>query len=344
MNTRTVLSMRSKPVVARGSICCSLLPYVTSYASLDMATWSREETLRLIEIWGDDRIQAQLEGVHRNQDVFTKIAREMSESGFERTFQQCRDKLKKLKSEYRKLKDKQGKTGESKRKDWDYFEVMDAILGTKPATQPPVVVDTLQDSSDIQEDATDPEHEIIDDIPEDSGTVVSAREESSVPKSRTTTPSPSPTAVIGSRKRKDKAENTVAEMLQKVVECQSATEQKLMELEEKQMEREIQLRREEREFQLRMMQMLVGRPSFYTDQPPMPYQASPPIPFLFGSSPPPHHLTFMKDKTLMKSSRSIHAHVAICIKNTLKVYTNFQAMPACYSNIRTYTIIIINVW
>ena len=80
-----------------------------------MATWSKEETLRLIEIWGDDRIQAQLE-VHRNQDVFTKIAREMSESGFERTFQQCRDKLKKLKREYRKIKDKQGKTGESKRK------------------------------------------------------------------------------------------------------------------------------------------------------------------------------------------------------------------------------------
>ena len=68
-----------------------------------MATWSKEETLQLIEIWGDDSVQAQLEGVHRNQDVFTKIAREMSESGFERTFQQCRHKLKKLKSEYIKI-------------------------------------------------------------------------------------------------------------------------------------------------------------------------------------------------------------------------------------------------
>ena len=102
---------------------------------------------------------------------------------------------------------------------------MDTILGTKPATQPPVVVDTLQDSSDFQEDGTDPEHELIDDIPEELGTIVSASEESSVPKSRTTMPSPSPAAVKGSRKRKDKAENTVAE-------CQSATEQKLMELEE----------------------------------------------------------------------------------------------------------------
>ena len=79
-----------------------------------MATWSKEETLRLMEIWGDDRIQAQLEGTHRNNDVYTKIAREMSEAGFERTFQQCRDKLKKRKGKYRKLKDKQGRTGEGR--------------------------------------------------------------------------------------------------------------------------------------------------------------------------------------------------------------------------------------
>ena len=264
-----------------------------------MATWSKEETLRLIEIWGDDRIRAQLEGVHRNQDVFTKIAREMSESGFERTFQQCRDKLKKLRSEYRKIKDKQGKTGESKRKDWNYVEPMDAILGTKPATHPPVVVDTLQDSSDIQEDMTENENEIH----ENPGTSASASEESNMPKSRTTTPSPSPGVVIKSRKRKHKAESTVAEMLQMVAECQSATDQKLLELEEKrlkleeqQIEREVQLRQEEREFQLRMMQMLVARPSFYPNEPPMPYSNRPPMPY-------PHHPTSTKDKTLMNSNR-----------------------------------------
>ena len=51
---------------------------------------------------------------------------------------------------------------------------MDAILGTKPATHPPVVVDTLQDSSDIQEDMTENENE----IPENPGTSASASEES----------------------------------------------------------------------------------------------------------------------------------------------------------------------
>ena len=128
----------------------------------------------------------------------------MSESGFERTFQQYRDKLKKLRSEYRNIKDKQGKTGESKRKDWDYFEPMYTIFGTKPATHPPVVVDILQDSSDIQEDMTENENE----IPENPGTSASASEESNMPKSRTTTPSPSPGVVIKSRKRKHKAESS----------------------------------------------------------------------------------------------------------------------------------------
>ena len=162
---------------------------------------------------------------------------------------------------------------------------MDAILGTKPATHPPVVVDTLQDSSDIQEDMTENENE----IPENPGTSASASEESNMPKSRTTTPSPSPGVVIKSRKRKHKAESTVAEMLQMVAECQSATDQKLLEVEEKrlkleeqQIEREVQLRREEREFQLRMMQMLVARPSFYPNEPPMPYSNRPPMPY-----PPP---------------------------------------------------------
>ena len=121
-------------------------------------------------------------------NVFIKIARELSESGFERTFQQCR-----LKGEYRKLKDKTGKTGESKRK--DYFEALDAILGTVPATCPPVVVDTLEDSSDIQDDGIDPEHEIMKlqkNLLQESGSVVSASGENSMP---ITTPSPSPAVI-----------------------------------------------------------------------------------------------------------------------------------------------------
>ena len=64
--------------------------------------WTKPEVLKLISIWSDERIQSQLEGCRRNQDVYEKIASELSEAGFSRTYQQCCEKLKKLKSEYKK--------------------------------------------------------------------------------------------------------------------------------------------------------------------------------------------------------------------------------------------------
>ena len=43
--------------------------------------WSKEETFKLITIWSDDTIQAQLEGCIRNSDVYRKIAKELTEEG-----------------------------------------------------------------------------------------------------------------------------------------------------------------------------------------------------------------------------------------------------------------------
>ncbi len=76
-----------------------------------MATWSDSETFKLIEIWGEDTIQAQLEGCRRNKEIYEKIARDLSDAGYQRTADQCREKVKKLKSEYRKVKDGHYKTG-----------------------------------------------------------------------------------------------------------------------------------------------------------------------------------------------------------------------------------------
>ena len=68
------------------------------------STWSKEETLKLIEIWGQEHIQKQLQECKRNQTVYTyeEVAKEMREAGYERTYQQCRDKIKKVKGEYKK--------------------------------------------------------------------------------------------------------------------------------------------------------------------------------------------------------------------------------------------------
>ena len=50
--------------------------------------------LKLIELWGDEEIQALLEGCTRNRHVYEKVAEGMKEAGYDRSGVQCRDKIK----------------------------------------------------------------------------------------------------------------------------------------------------------------------------------------------------------------------------------------------------------
>ena len=105
------------------------------------ATWIKQDTLKLIEVWGQETIQKQLQSCKRNHSIFVTVAREMRVAGYDRTYLQCRDKIKRLKGEYRKAKDKQGKTWEQP-STWEFFDAIDAILDTKPSTRLPVVIHT----------------------------------------------------------------------------------------------------------------------------------------------------------------------------------------------------------
>ena len=90
--------------------------------------------------------------------MFQTIARELQSKGYNRGYQQCREKVKKLKQECKKVKDKLNKKGESERKhlkSWNFFNPLDSILGHKPATHPPVVVDTLAEIEDAYESDND---------------------------------------------------------------------------------------------------------------------------------------------------------------------------------------------
>ena len=59
-------------------------------------SWSVEETRALIVIWGQEHVQSQLQTVHRNRDVYQRIAVELEENGYVKTWQQCRTKIKNL--------------------------------------------------------------------------------------------------------------------------------------------------------------------------------------------------------------------------------------------------------
>jgi len=77
-----------------------------------VVNWTHEEMFKLINLWSEDVIQAQLEGCRRNSQVYQKIADGLREAGFSRTMEQCRDKIKKLKSEHKKIRDKRETTGQ----------------------------------------------------------------------------------------------------------------------------------------------------------------------------------------------------------------------------------------
>ena len=61
-------------------------------------TWSNREIALLLQVWSERSIQAQLLGAVRNEIPYRKIAEELRKAGFERTYKQCRDKVKALKN------------------------------------------------------------------------------------------------------------------------------------------------------------------------------------------------------------------------------------------------------
>lgn len=95
--------------------------------------WTAHETKMLLQIWGHEDIQSQFDGVVRNDDVYKSIGQELQILGVSRDTKQIREKIKKLKQQYRQAKEKNGKSGAGRSK-FQWFEIMDQILGPRPAS------------------------------------------------------------------------------------------------------------------------------------------------------------------------------------------------------------------
>ena len=105
--------------------------------------WSEREVRALIQIWGDGKIQEELDGAKRNKQIFQTIAKKMQEQGYNSDWQQCRAKIKSLKGDYRAVKDHNGGTGRG-RKTCTFFKELNEILGFRPASVPPVLLDSCK--------------------------------------------------------------------------------------------------------------------------------------------------------------------------------------------------------
>ena len=104
------------------------------------APWEDREVRALIAVWGESNVQEQLDGVTRNKVVYEQISREHKKQGIEQEWKQCRDKIKNLKTQYKDIKDN-NETGRG-RKTCKFYSLLDSILGHRPATEPPCLLDT----------------------------------------------------------------------------------------------------------------------------------------------------------------------------------------------------------
>ena len=109
-------------------------------------TWSDEEVKTLIEIWSDENIAQLLVSTHKNCDIYKTISRKMEASGYRRSIEQCRNKVKKLRQEYIKTRDSLRKSGTSpdEVKKYAYYDLLDAFLGTRPTSSPKHIVESFQ--------------------------------------------------------------------------------------------------------------------------------------------------------------------------------------------------------
>ncbi|XP_027128087.1 uncharacterized protein zgc:113263 isoform X1 [Larimichthys crocea] len=89
-------------------------------------SWSDEETLALIEIWADEDVQRALRGSVHNGHVYADISERMQDLGFLKTSEQCRWKIKSLRSNFRQCYDKK-KCG--RRVDFRFYKPLEQILG-----------------------------------------------------------------------------------------------------------------------------------------------------------------------------------------------------------------------
>ena len=71
----------------------------------------------------------------------------MEVAWYHKTADQCSSKIKKLKFQYRKIKDSNKDWKD--RKEWRFYDAMNDVLGEKPSTQPSIIIESSLVDEDI---------------------------------------------------------------------------------------------------------------------------------------------------------------------------------------------------
>ncbi|XP_067827150.1 myb/SANT-like DNA-binding domain-containing protein 2 isoform X2 [Heptranchias perlo] len=113
-------------------------------------SWTPAETNALIAVWGDERLQDVLEGNLRNSHIFDRISQALREMGYERSANQCKERIKTLKRCYSRVKER----GRGKRTCNYTFQQLEQVFGRVPVVwEPHTYQPVLIDSSGLYQDA-----------------------------------------------------------------------------------------------------------------------------------------------------------------------------------------------
>uniref|UniRef100_A0A452GGC1 Myb/SANT-like DNA-binding domain-containing protein n=1 Tax=Gopherus agassizii TaxID=38772 RepID=A0A452GGC1_9SAUR len=127
------------------SISCLLASQVslTGYRTKHAPAQTTAELLDLINIWGEESLQSQLQVTHRNQDTYGQISQGLCKKGYDRDTQQCSVKIKELRQAYHKVREANHCSGGAP-KTCRFYKELNAILGGDPISIADSPVDTSE--------------------------------------------------------------------------------------------------------------------------------------------------------------------------------------------------------
>ena len=133
-------------------------------------TWSDREIALLLQVWSERSIQAQLLGAVQKEVPYWKIVEKLRKAGFDRTYKQCRDKVKALKKCYKDVVDRLWRSGagvefdeEITVSDFPWFTAIHNVMRDRAVTNPRNVIDSATPGpSRVETEAGDESEEDYD--------------------------------------------------------------------------------------------------------------------------------------------------------------------------------------
>lgn len=116
-------------------------------ASKAVERWADSEVEAFLSIYSEDRMQ----GTRRNTEVYQTISLRLAQKGIYHTPKQCREKIKKLKQDYKKAKETIQLSGGARGRTSKWFNSLDLILGNRSAlSEDPVTFDATAWNDDCK--------------------------------------------------------------------------------------------------------------------------------------------------------------------------------------------------